>query len=257
MIHRFTIRPQLRSPNILWDNVLAKGTLVASSATASGPGVNAIDQATNTAWIVSGTSATLTVTLAAETECNALGIAAHALAGRTVSAEYWNGTAWISVASLLVPDANSFMLVWTGVSSTQWRISVSGGEFYIGVAYLGNMLTVPGAIQPPHTPLHFCERVELLGGEQSRTGQFLKQDIKVYAGDAALQFEVQYPQFVLSEFEAFRQWFNRGNAFFIACQPNTLPDDMGYCWRTGAEIVPPYRDAVFMDLAMGVGVYRG
>ena len=257
MIYLETVRPQLRSPNILWDNVLGKGMLVASSADATGPAANALAQATNNAWVVTLTSATLTVTLGAAAECDMAGFAAHTLTGRAVAVQYWDGAAWVTRATVTPTDNGSFMVAFDRASSTQWRISVSGGAFRIGVAYLGAALMVPGTIQPPHTPLHLCEEVEIMSGVQSRTGQFLGADVAIFGGKATMGFEAQYPDFVLNGFEAFRQWFNRGNAFFIASAPNTWPLDMGYCWRNGGEIVPPWRDAVFMSLAMDVGVYRG
>jgi hypothetical protein len=96
-----------------------------------------------------------------------------------------------------------------------------------------------------------------MGGVESRSGQYLGQDVSIFGGNASVKFEVQLPAFVLADFEAFRQHFNRGGAFFIACAGVRWPDDMGYCWRDGDVIVPPFRDAVFMDLQMDVKVYRG
>ncbi|MDZ7904940.1 MAG: hypothetical protein U5N55_03580 [Cypionkella sp.] len=125
------------------------------------------------------------------------------------------------------------------------------------MVYLGEGLEVPGVVQVPHTSLHMAERVELVGGDESRNGQFLQPEIARFAGAANITFQVQKPQYVIDEFEAFRKWYNRGNAFFIASCASVWPKDMGYCWRDGNEIVPIWRDAVYMDISMGVKVYRG
>jgi len=254
MIYDFTLSPRLNSPNILWQNVLLDGTVTATSENA-GLAVSALTQSTNDAW---GATAGATLTSAGSARsANMAGFAAHRLSGRTVFVEYLVGAVWTVAASLAVTSNAPFMLSFQEVSAASWRIRVTGGGFTIGVAYVGLALRIPGVVQVPHTPLHLCETVELMGGNQSRNGQFLLTEYEVFAGQASLSFEVQRPQFVLAEFEDFRQWFNRGNAFFIACAGKKWPQDMGYCRRNGAEIVPPWRDAVFMGLDMQVEVYRG
>jgi hypothetical protein len=257
MIHDFTLSPRLNSPNILWQNILPEGTVTATSENA-GLAVSALSQSTNDAW---GATAGATLTSAGSNRAaNMAGFAAHTLTGRTVFVEYLVGASWVTAASLAVTSNAPFMLSFghsDGITAASWRVRVTGGAFAIGVAYLGVALRIPGVIQIPHTPLHLCETVELMGGNQSRSGQFLLTEYELFAGQASLSFQVQMPEFVLGEFEAFRQWFNRGNAFFIACAAKRWPLDMGYCRRNGAEIVPPWRDAVHMGLDMQVEVYRG
>jgi len=259
MILNATSGPIGNSPAILWDNVFTKGAIATVGTVASdGPSINALSQSTNDAWkctAVGGGS--IAVTLGASTVCNAVGIAAHNLSGKVVTVAKWTGAAYATVATFTPADNSPIMVRFDGDTATQWRLSVASGPFNIGVAFIGQALDVPGVIQPPHTPLNLCEEVELLGGSQSRSGQFLGQDVSIFAGRANLQFEVQQPSFAMDGFNAFRRHFNRGGAFFIACAPTAWPNDMGYCWRNGAEIVPPWKDAVFMDLAMEVGVYNG
>lgn len=247
------------SPQILWDSILTRATITATHETADGLAVNAADQATNRAWINDNAGgATLTAVLASSETCNIVGFAAHTLSGKTVTIQRWNGSSWVNASSAVTPTSNlPFMIRFNSVASTQWRIVVTGGTFTLGVAYLGSALSVPGVIQPPHTPLQLCETVEVSDGSQSISGQFLGADIAVYGGEATVSFEVQLPSFVLTSFAAFRSWFNRAGCFFIASAPTAWPDDMGYCRRSGDEIVPPFRDAMFMDLTMDVSVYRG
>ena len=257
MIYNQSLSPQLKSPHILWDSILTRATLTATSEAATGLVANMADAATNRAWSCVTAGGTATAVLALAETCDMVGFAAHTLMGRTVSVQYWTGAVWVAVATV-TPDSNdAFMVSFQPRSSTQWRIVVTGAAFTIGVCYLGAALVVPGTIQPPHTPLNFCETVELGPGWQSVSGQFLGADVSIFAGTANLRFEVQQPQFVISSFEAFRRWFNRAGSFFVACAPNAWPLDMGYCRRNGSEIVPPFRDAVFMDLGMEVAVYRG
>ncbi|MGL5734088.1 MAG: hypothetical protein ACRCYS_04400 [Beijerinckiaceae bacterium] len=117
-------------------------------------------------------------------------------------------------------------------------------------------LTIPGLIVPPHTPLHRVSEYELIGGAESGTGEFLQADTMRTGGKANLTMSVQSPGFATGAvFEQFRQHFNQGKPFFIACFPTYEPNDMGYCWRNGGNIIASYSDPVFMALSMGVGVY--
>lgn len=247
------------SPQILWDSVLTRATITANHEDADGPAVNVAYQATNRAWIYDHVDdAVLTITLSSAEMCNIVGFAAHTMIGLDVKVQYWTGAAWVNATSFVTPADNTpFMVRFGAQTATIWRVIVVGGAFHLGVVYLGAALSVPGVVQPPHTPLQLCETVEVGDGAQSISGQFLGADIAVYGGDATVSFEVQLPSFVLSDFAAFRSWFNRAGCFFIACAPDAWPDDMGYCRRSGDEIVPPFRDAMFMDLTMDVSVYRG
>jgi len=247
----------VNSPVILWESVLPSGTLTVTNETADGPGANALTQATNEVWECASSTGTLSFVFGASQTLDCVGLAKHTLSGRTVYVERYNGSSWVAAATMAVTDSEATMAYFTAASSTQWRIRVTGGTFTLGVAYLGAALVMPGVIQVPHTPLNLCEEVRLLDGSISRNGQFMSSEIEMISGRADLAFEVQLPDFVVDDFDGFRQWFNRGNAFFIACAPDAWPLDMAYCWRDGADIVPPWRDAVYMDVGMGVRVYRG
>jgi hypothetical protein len=257
MIYDTSYLAHMQNPQVLWDNMLLSATLTVSAETASGLGVSCLTQSTNDGWSCPNVTGTLTGVWGAAVGVSMVGIAAHNLGGKTVAVDYWNGAAWVEAISRVVASGAAVMLSFERRVATQWRLRVSGGAFRIGVLYMGVPMIVPGVIQPPHTPLHTVETVRVLDGNISRNGQFLQSEIEEMNGIATLNFMVQRPEFALGVFDAFRLWFNRGNAFFIACYPSAWPKDMGYCWREGAEVTPPWRDAVFFDLSMQVGVYRG
>jgi hypothetical protein len=256
MIYMATIGPQYNSPHILWDNILLNGAVTASPEAVTGLGAQALTQSTNDGWVCFGTEGTLTLDGPSQT-ADMAGFAGHTMAGKLVEVQYLVDLAWVTAGSC-VPESNEpFMIAFTRMTSTGWRVRVTGSSFTVAVIYIGESLQIPGTIQIPHTPLHLAERVELVGGSESRAGQFLQPEIALYAGSATLAFEVQQPRFILDEFEAFRQWYNRGNAFFVASCPGVWPEDMGYCWRDGNELLPIWRDAVYMGIDAGVRVYRG
>lgn len=257
MIYRFSMRAGLNSPNILWDSIVPRSTVTASNETPAGNAVNLKSPATNNAWQCPDASGYVSFLLAQPEAVDTVGFASHSLSGRLVVIEAYNGATWDEIASVTPSDNAPFMIEFDGRTAYEWRISVSGGSFYIGVLFMGSSLVVPGVIQPPHTPLNLCEEVEIVSESQSMSGQFLGRDVAIYGGRASLSFEVQRPDFVMNGFDPFRRHFNRGNPFFFASCPKAYPNDMGYCWRDGGEIVPPFRDAVFMDISMDVRVYRG
>ncbi|MDZ7904596.1 MAG: hypothetical protein U5N55_01520 [Cypionkella sp.] len=257
MLHDFTLAQRLNSPNILWDNVLAKGALTASSEASNGHGAAAISPATNTGWICAESTGTLTVA-GSMASANMAGFAKHTLSGRTVFIEYLVGASWVQSCSVLIESNDPFMLAFVEADSTSWRVRITGGAFSIGVVFIGMAMTVPGVIVPPHVPLNTLETVEIMRGNQSRNGQFLGSEYELYAGKTNITFQPQRSEFILSaEFSGFREYFNRGHPFFIACYGRVYPKDMGYCMRNGAEIAPGWQNAVFMELNMGVEVFRG
>ena len=94
--------------------------------------------------------------------------------------------------------------------------------------------------------------------KESEIEDYLVWTVERMGGRAQINFSVQLNDFATGEeFEAFRQHFNRGRPFFIACFPTTFPQDMGYVWRgqRADSIVPAWQDAVFMSIGMGLSVY--
>lgn len=247
----------INTPIILWENVLLGGTLTVTNEAAGYEGVNALTQATNEVWQAGASTGTLSFVFGADQTCDCVGFAKHTMTGRTVYVEYNAGAGWLESAHLAVTDDNALMILFTARTADEWRIRITGGDFTLGVVYLGLGLVMPGTVQVPHTPLNMCEQVTILDGSSSRNGQFMGAETEIIGGQANITFEVQLPDFVAGAFDDFRRWFNRGNTFFIACVPDAWPLDMGYVWRDGSEIVPPWRDAVFMDVAMSVRVYLG
>jgi hypothetical protein len=100
--------------------------------------------------------------------------------------------------------------------------------------------------------------VELVGGTESGTGEFLQADFERTGGKADVRFSAQLREFATSDaFELFRQHFNRGKPFFMACFPAFDFLDTGYLWRAdrAPSIVAPYQDAVFMTIGMECSLY--
>jgi hypothetical protein len=247
------------SPLIAWDNLVPQGTLAATS-TAAGFLLSALTNGVTTdPWRPASMPATVTLTLPVARAASCLAFAAHDMhtAGVTATLQRLVGADWVTVATVTPASNAPFMVAFLPLTAAGWRVTFTGGVFRVAVMHLSNAMTVPGVVQPPHTPLHRVSEVDLVGESESGTGEFLQADFQRTGGRASLDFGVQLPLFALGEFEAFRQHFNRGRPFFIACTPTYEPLDMGYCWRANGapSIVPAYRDAVFMDIPLEVSVY--
>lgn len=251
------------SPYIAWDNLIATGTLAATSSASGAPVTGLLNGYTTDPWQPSAMPATVTLTLAAPAPVSCVAFAGHNMhtQGVTVTVERLIGETWTTVRAV-TPDSDApFIVSFSLADSAGWRVVFSGAStFRLAVMHVSRGLVFPSQtrIVPPHVPLNRVSEVELVGGAEGSTGEFLQADTMRTGGRASLAFSVQSQGFIKGEdFEAFRQYFNQGRPFFVACFPRFDPADMGYVWRNSGNIVTPYQDAVFMALDMEVGVYVG
>ena len=262
MIHN-TNPAVANSPLIGWDNLIPTATVTATSSAVGFPVSGLLNGVTTDPWEPGAMPATVTIGLPATKWANMLCFEAHNLGskGVTVTLQRLVLATWTTVATLAPIDDSPLIMSFPAVSADDWRVVCSGAAvFRISVMSLCLGLTIPGRIVPPHAPLHRVSEVDLVGDSESGTGEFLQADFNRMGGKASLNFSVQMAEFATGDlFESFRQHFNRGRPFFIACFPTYEPKDVGYVWRGkgAASIVPAYRDAVFMSIGLEVSVYVG
>lgn len=248
-------------PVIFFENLIQSG-LVDASTSADGYPVTGLQNGhTTDPWMPTAMPSTVTLTLAGSATATALCLAGHDLhaKGVTVILERLVSGSWAHVISGNPEDAGPFILSFPARDATQWRIRFTGSNtFRLAVATLGSGLIFPGLIQPPHTPLHQASEAELIGAGEGSTGEFLQADYKKSGGRANINFGMLRPDFVSgSKFQSFRDHYNRGRPFFIACFPRFSPRDIGYCWKNGRSLTPAYADAVFMPVAIEVNIHVG
>lgn len=251
------------SPLIGWDNLVPQGTLTATSSATGFPVSGLLNGVTTDPWRPNAMPATVTLVLPTARFASMVCFAAHDLGTRgvTVILERLVGATWTLVMQVTPIDDAPLILSFNAVSAVQWRVRFTGANtFRLSVMSLCLGLTIPGRIVPPHAPLHRVSEVELVGDSESGTGEFLQADFNRTGGRANINFSVQLSDFATGEeFEAFRQHFNRGRPFFLACFPTFAADDVGYVWRgqRASSIVPAYQDAVYMSIGMELSVYVG
>ena len=247
------------SPVIAW-NALT-GTLSASSSAPNAPVSGLLNGFTTDPWRPAAMPATVTLSLPAPAPVSVVAFAGHDMAtqGVTVIVERLVAGDWVTVRTVTPASDDPFMVSFPLVDAQGWRVRFTGDNtFRLAVLHFSRALVFPSItrIQPPHVPLHRVSQVELIGGSESSTGEFLQADTMRTGGQASISFSVQLPELMLSDnFEGFRRHFNSGRPFFIACFPRHEPKDMGYVWRNGRGIETPYQDAVYMALEMEVSVY--
>jgi hypothetical protein len=249
------------SPVVWWENLFQSGEVAATSSAAGYPVTGLQNGYTTDPWQPSAMPATVTLTLASATYATGLCLAGHDMhtKGVTVILERLVGGSWVLVLSGAPQSNDPFILSFPPLEAAEWRVRFAGANtFRLAVMMLGRGLMFRGVIQPPHTPLHQASEVELIGGSESATGEFLQADFKRSGARASIDFGVQYPALVGGDrFQSFRNHFNRGKPFFIACFPRFNPRDVGYCWRNSGNLIPSYSDAVFMPVSLEVGVHVG
>jgi hypothetical protein len=252
----------LNSPYIAWDNLIATGTLTATSSAAGFPVTGLLNGYTTDPWRPSAMPATVTLTLPVPVPVSCVAFAGHDMHSRgvQVQVQQFRGGDWAQVA-LVTPESDAPFIVSFNAGDGSVRVIFSGANtFRLAVMHVSAGLVFPSQsrIVPPHAPLNRVSEVELIGGAEGSTGEFLQADTMRTGGKASIAFSVQSQGFIKSaEFERFRQHFNSGRPFFLACFPRFDPADMAYVWNNGKSIITPYQDAVFMALDMEVGVYVG
>lgn len=251
------------SPFIAWNNLIGTGTLTATSSAAGFPVAGLLNGYTTDPWRPNAMPATVTLNLSSAAPVSCVAFAAHDMhtQGVTVEVQRFTGGSWVSVRTVTPESDAPFIVSFQVQDAAQWRVRFTGSNtFRLGVLQISRALVFPSMcrIAPPHVPLNRVSEVELIGGSESSTGQFLQSDTMRTGGQASVNFSVQSQDFIKSAaFEGFRNHFNHGRPFFLASLPRFDPSDMGYVWRSGRNIVTPYQDAVFMSLDMEVGVYVG
>mgnify|MGYP001090962720 CR=1 FL=1 len=256
----YNINPAVdNSPLIAWDNLIPAATITATT----GDETALLNGVTTDPWVPTAMPATVSIDAGAGVTASTFCIAAHNLGsvGATVTLERLVGAVWTQVQQITPADDSPLIMSFSPISAQEWRAVFSGATApRVAVMSLGPGLIVPGRIIPPHIPLHRASEVNLVGDSESGTGEFLQADFERTGGRVSLNFSVQLPDFAAGDdFEAFRQHFNRGRSFFMACFPEHEPLDVGYLWRSkrGSNILAPYQDAVFMSFGIEASLYVG
>ena len=249
-------------PTVLFQNILASGTLTASSETSGYPKENVLDESTVKYWRPTTLPATLTLDAGSAVSADAFGVVAHDLftAGCSIEVQTSpNGTTWTSVTDTITPTDNKTILqLFTSVSSRYWRIRITGASTdpNIGVLFLGQRFNFPAGVKAPYTPVWLSQQFELLTST-TLGGQFLGNRVLRQGGRTAINLVSFERDFAENDLTAFRDHYNSGKAFIWAAGPSLFDKDVGYVWRTEGSVMAPTFDenGSWMSVSMEVNVY--
>lgn len=260
MIHIDPSATAISDAAALFQNVLADGVLAWSSQTADGFAANALGPQTYDAWVPATIPATLSVTLSAASECDTAAIIGHTLgsSGATVIVEWFNGSAWITAASVTPEDDRDIAMLFGAQEASQWRIRITGGTApAIGVAMIGQRLRIPDGVRAGYVPLNLALDIELSPSVTVR-GQYVGTFMKRTGGGTSIPLATQDRQWIEGDARPFVAHYNAGRPFIWMSCPDLLPHDMAYCWRSGGTLQASYgAGARRGDLSLEVSAYHG
>lgn len=222
-------------PMVSYQNILSIKDLTNGSLPAVNPRLNAVSDSTADFWQSTGADSLRTVTSGSSLSADVAFFAAHDLSGKTVTIQRWNGSTWVTVATVVPSSNEPFMVVFPSVSSTGWGFTVSAA-CQIGVAWIGPRLVIPGGVSPGYQPVWASRSVKKLGGG-TRKGHWMGQRIEAVTAEIIAEFTPQQYDFVDGDLFPFLKHFENGSPFIWASAPSYFDRDVAYCWADDEEAV--------------------
>ena len=223
------------APIILYQNRLVGSSVAVTSGTG---GQLVLSPNTFDRWNFTGTQS-ITFTLPASLPIDAIGVGAHNLSGRTITAEYSTDTtgAFIAFSSASAQTDNlPALFINNQVSARRIRITVSGsGVGFIGVVYAGLKLQMPYPIYGGHSPLPLSATTDYFNN-RSESGEWIGRQIRRRGFETSVDFTRLKPDWYRANFQPFVESAKQ-EPFFFAWRPVSYPSEVGYCW-TDSDIRP-------------------
>lgn len=250
--------PDNSQPTVLFDSVLTRGTLVASTEATDGAGSNATNGKTNDFWTPTALPATLETTLSAAEECDCAAIVGHTLGtdGATLEVDYHDGATWQTLSTTSPTTDETIFIIFGAQTRTRWRIRITGSTIpSIAVALIGKRLSLPGGVTLSYTPIYKAKDVELLSGV-SRKGHFIGNRVQRRGASTTISLAPIDRSWIESNLDPFNNYFDDGGAFVFASAPSVFTKDAAYCWRGNSTLRPSHSvSGDLEDISMQVNAY--
>jgi hypothetical protein len=173
---------ELRYPRIGYHNLFRDGTVTVSSEDANHPKELAFDGLTYDGWRpTSGDEQWIEVENAVAEDADYMAVAAHTLAGCTLTPQYSTdgGGSWVDLADPFQPSDNS-PIVWEfdTVNAGKYRLLVESAPdvFSLGAIHVGERMTLPRGFPIGWSPPSLNERTEF-SNTMSEGGQILGRSV--------------------------------------------------------------------------------
>jgi hypothetical protein len=214
-------------------------------------GAYAANNYTSQRWALAPGVNNWTLQTVTNAELDCIFIAAHNLAGKTITISTADtaGGAHFTRAVVSPTDNSTIAVIFNNAGFAylirEVRVSVSeGADVAIGIIRAGKALQMPIPIYGGHRPLNL-NRVTEAQQQFSETGQWLGRIIKRRAVTSSYDWEYLKASWYDTYFEPFAQTLPL-NPFCIAGNPSKIGSDVGFVW-TDRDVEPSQ---------MGVRSYR-
>ncbi|NGP18926.1 discoidin domain-containing protein [Devosia aurantiaca] len=247
----------LEAPVILWESVVTRDTITASSEHEDYPATNLATDSTIERWRAAAAGlVTIEVDSAGE-EVDAIGIARHNFgSNHTISIEAEiaqnSGAQWVEViAPNMLPDNSPVLFRFAPIVANRFRIHINGGNTppSAAVIYAGKLLVLPHGISAGHVPLDQAHETQLANG-RSEAGNFLGRIITGQSAQTTASFDMLPIGWY---YEAMEPFIARGTTgpFFFAWLPQDRPQDVGFAWLNADP--RPSMGSLFFDVSLDIG----
>lgn len=235
-------------------NWLSGGTALASSTAADYFANGPLNSLTYEKWRPTAVPASWEYNHGSAAPVNYCAIAAHTLAGRTFTIQYWNGSTWVNVSPATTPTDNSpIFCIFGQVTAQRWRINVTAGAvFDLGVVKFGRALQMPRPIFGGHSPVDFG-RQTVFRSNESESGEILgKTKVRVKLSGSYAWQNVE-DTWVYANWKDF-QLAVESEPFFIAWRPAKY-GAVAYCEAMGAPTASNMGVRNLMSLELQISGY--
>ena len=215
----------------------ASGTATASSEVDGFEAALALNPDTYSYWLPAITAAGWEVDFGEPRAVDAIGIAAHALAGQSMTVFTWDdaGSAWVFMASHSPTDNSPILILFAEQLTTKIRFEVYGVPQPVGVIYAGKALVMPQKAYVGLGQINLKRRTEYKIN-QTEGGLWAGRSIARVSLIAAYQWTHLTDAFYLANVEPF-SFSARQYPFFLAARPSGYPEETTYAW-VAADIAP-------------------
>lgn len=227
------------APAIGYRTVATAAAIVADTEEDAYPASNLANVSTAALWrAADDTAQYLTITPAAATEMDYIGIARHnfgsAQIAVTVEGKAEAGDAWSTlVQETMVTDDSALLLRWAPQTLYAVRVGLASGlePAEAAVLYAGKLLVMQRRLYVGHTPITMGRNTSIVTG-RSETGNFLGRIITGSSLRSAASFANINPAWYRANFDPFAK-ASRAVPFFWAWRPLSYPLEVGFAWLNG------------------------
>lgn len=222
----------LTHARVLWQALA--GAVSATSAAGGYPAERAAAVDTASWWLPAAAPASWSIRYDTVQTVDAVGIAAHELAGAEVRIAALLAGVWQDLATLTPADNSAILVLLPRVETTSVRVSIDGVA-PVGVIYTGRVLALP---VPEYTALPMLDlcRQATLTSYVSEGGQLLARFVQRQGRAGTCAWRHLPEDWYRTAFDPFAR-AALTEPFFLAARPGGYPEDCVYGW-VDAPIVP-------------------